>query len=112
MTATPAITHVDTHDHRAMTFHQHVLMDLDRCEHGRQEGAACSSCGDRSLGNPLWNRARATPGVGSTTVARLIARFGTPETIPPRLIGFDMNGDPWVWPTDRDHLHHERGWRP
>lgn len=29
-----------------------LLLDLDRCEHGRHKGDTCSSCGGPSRGNP------------------------------------------------------------
>lgn len=29
-----------------------VLLDLDRCEHGRHDGDDCADCGGYSLGNP------------------------------------------------------------
>lgn len=28
-----------------------ILLDLDRCEHGRHEGDPCGSCGGPSVGN-------------------------------------------------------------
>lgn len=32
-----------------------ILLDLDRCEHGRHEGDACIGCGGPSVGNNLIN---------------------------------------------------------
>lgn len=44
-----------THDPRPaeqrMTHLAGMLMDLDRCEHGRHEGDACNQCGGPSVGN-------------------------------------------------------------
>lgn len=36
-----------------LTARANILIDLDRCEHGRHEGDVCSSCGGPSHGNLL-----------------------------------------------------------
>lgn len=35
-----------------------VLLDLDRCQHGRHEGDDCFGCAGRSRGNPLVGPSR------------------------------------------------------
>lgn len=76
-------------------WHQLVL-DLDRCEHGRHEGDVCGSCGGPSKGNPLWAfNDGEYDGDGLGTWDRLLDRFGVRgDCIPDRLIGFGLDGVP------------------
>lgn len=70
-----------------------ILMDLDRCKHGRHEGDDCISCGGHSAGNVLLNCA--FTGVSPNHVQ----------------IGYGMSGDPIVLPV-RDAKYDPRSWRP
>lgn len=61
-----------------------VLMDLDRCEHGRHEGDACFDCPDgTSVGNPRFP-------TGERIGTRL---YGQPIVVPPR----GRRNDPAAW---------------
>lgn len=62
-----------------------ILVDLDRCEHGRHDGDVCADCGGQSHGNPH---------------------------IPPgSVIGYGLRGDQILMPT-RDEKHDPNAWRP
>lgn len=61
-----------------------VLVDLDRCEHGRHQGDVCSGCGGPSRGNP---------------------HMPTGD-----VVGYDISGKPIVMP-DREHKHDASAWR-
>ena len=61
-----------------------VLLDLDRCPHGRHEGDTCCSCGGVSTGNPEM-------------------RTG-------QVIGYGLDGVPIVMP-DREHKRDPDAWR-
>lgn len=63
----------------------HILLDLDRCEHGRHEGDECGDCGRRSNGNPHMPT-------------------GT-------VIGYSLRRGPIVMPT-RDDKHDPAAWTP
>lgn len=63
-----------------------VLMDLDRCFHGRHQGDVCGGCSDgRSGGNPYMP--------------------------PSNVVGYSVHADPIVMP-DRDRKHDPAAWRP
>jgi hypothetical protein len=65
-----------------------VLLDLDRCQHGRHQGDACGpadACTGTSAGNPHLR--------------------------PGAVIGYGLRGDPIVMP-DRDDKHDPKAWRP
>lgn len=70
-----------------------VLVDLDRCEHGRHEGDDCGSCGGRSHGNP---------NVGADRVIGY-GRLGQPMFLPHR----DRKHEPAAWrdPDQRPRRH-------
>jgi hypothetical protein len=61
-----------------------VLVDLDRCQHGRHQGDDCGSCGGRSRGNP--------------------------HMPPGQVIGYGLRGDQIVMPT-RETKHDPDAWR-
>lgn len=61
-----------------------VLMDLDRCQHGRHQGDDCGSCGGPSKGNHHLQ--------------------------PGTVIGYGLRGDQIVMP-DRDHKSDPSSWR-
>lgn len=64
-----------------------ILMDLDRCQHGRHQGDACGpadACSGTSAGNPHLR--------------------------PGDVIGYGLRGDLIVMP-DRDHKHDPAAWR-
>lgn len=62
-----------------------ILLDLDRCQHGRHQGDDCFGCdGGRSVGNPL---------------------------LPPgTVIGYDISGRPYTVP-ERGDRHDPAMWR-
>lgn len=61
-----------------------VLLDLDRCMHGRHQGDECGSCGGPSKGN---------------------------HNMPPgRVIGYGLYADPIVMP-ERADRHEAKAWR-
>lgn len=67
-----------------------LVLDLDRCEHGRHEGDPCSGesgCNGPSKGNPL------IAAESYLAEQRLEDRFGFGK-VPPRLIGFGLDGVP------------------
>lgn len=64
-----------------------VLMDLDRCQHGRHQGDACGP-------------ADACTGISA----------GNPHLRPGQVIGYGLRGDPIVMP-DRDHKSDPSCWR-
>lgn len=61
-----------------------VLLNLDRCAHGRHEGDVCGDCGVLSCGNPHMPAGN--------------------------IIGYDIHGQPIVMP-DREHKHDPAAWR-
>lgn len=76
-----AAEHYMTQTHEARRF-KTLLLDLDRCEHGRHEGDVCSSCGGPSHGNPA---------------------------VQERHLGYDLSGRPIVIP-DRHRSHIAEAW--
>jgi hypothetical protein len=66
-----------------------MVSDLDRCEHGRHEGDACSSCGGPSKGNPHL----------SANVAIGYSIDATPYFVPPcrALSNFEAWASTPVW---------------
>ena len=61
-----------------------ILLDLDRCQHGRHEGETCGDCGGPSAGNPHM-------------------RTGT-------VVGYQVHGRQIVMP-DRERKHDPAAWR-
>ncbi|MYU24502.1 hypothetical protein [Streptomyces sp. SID8352] len=64
-----------------------ILIDLDRCQHGRHQGDACGPDG-----------------------ACTGASAGNPHLRPGAVIGYSLRRDPIVMP-DRDHKHDPAAWR-
>lgn len=92
---------------RAQAFAR-VLHDLNRCEHGRHEGDACSSgcAGGISLGNPVMRLADeflGQPGMPPGSE-------GVPTQPPLRTVGYDISGNPIVVP-DTANLNDPDAWR-
>lgn len=71
-----------------------LLLDLNRCEHGRHEGDACEGCADFSTGNPV---------ALGPTASRVL-------DVPERTIGFGPEGLPIVVP-ERARVHDPDAWR-
>lgn len=71
-----------------------MLMDLDRCEHGRHEGDVCSGCGGPSLGNPILIGAHPRPDVFPAIV---------------RQVGYSIDGRPLLVPS-RESKHNPDAW--
>lgn len=77
-----------------------VLYDLDRCEHGRHEGDACSSCEGPSRGNPVLELCDA-----------MLEAKSHPHPLPTRTIGFDIGGNPIVVPEAHQLMTDPDAWR-
>ncbi len=80
-------------DWRTDTRWRSLMLDLDRCEHGRHEGDVCFGCGGPSLGNPLMG---SQDGRAAYEVV-------------PRQIGFTISGTPIVVP-ERGEMHLPDAW--
>jgi len=86
---TAAIAGTDAALNRAVQAHDSerlvsVLLDLDRCMHGRHQGDTCNDCGGPSLGNPHMPA-------------------GT-------VVGYDISARPITMPA-REHKHDAQAWR-
>lgn len=62
-----------------------ILLDLDRCQHGRHEGDACFGC---------------PTGFSS----------GNPNMTTGQVIGYGLDGQ-WIVLPDREHKHDPNAWR-
>lgn len=93
------------HDERARRAERlaTVLVDLDRCQHGRHEGDVCSGCGGPSLGNPI-------PELADLAARRLADNPRVPA-VALRQVGYGISGDPILIPPRGTAVGTPANWR-